>query len=64
MLSEQEAQKLSIELSFTIDEFCKELLQEVSEGGNVNEHVKGYFSGLRIAILEKLSKHIEASDGV
>jgi hypothetical protein len=38
-----------------IDEYRDELLMSMSSGGNSVEHVKGYMSSLRLAIMEELS---------
>ena len=39
-----------------IDEYRDELLTAMSSGGDSVEHVKGYMSGLRLAIMEELSE--------
>ena len=42
-------------VSDIIDEYRDELLTAMSSGGNPEVHVKGYMSGLRLAIMEELS---------
>jgi hypothetical protein len=38
-----------------IKEYGDDLLTAIHKGGNVEEHVKGHFYGLRLAIMEELS---------
>jgi hypothetical protein len=42
-------------VSDIIDEYRYDVLTAISKGGDSGEHVKGYMSGLRVAIMEELS---------
>lgn len=49
-------------VSIIVKEYETDLLAAIKRGGDVTEHIKGHFSGLKLAILEELSDCVAVED--